>query len=174
MIDLRNLKQHYFTWPIFEFEEINCPIDRYKVTCIDSNDDEYTVDFTSNVLASTSQMCAGFTFDNEKRIIMAPYVTTPTSEYEGSYTFLIFGANHENVSFFSEVLKVSVRMFYDTDNTAPYLSSGPGEFRVGLGYTVTKYIGSIIDDQGDDYYLEQYTLSTEDEIPWIILRNQTD
>ena len=53
-MDLYDPKPFFFTWPAFEFESINCPIDAYKVTCLDENDDEYTVGFTSEILARKS------------------------------------------------------------------------------------------------------------------------
>ena len=59
--------------------------------------------------------------------------------------FMIFGANLENVSLFSEVLQIDATIAYDTDNTAPYFPTLPADLVVGQGYTVEQFIGAIED-----------------------------
>ena len=101
------------------------------MTCIDTEEDEYTVGFHSEILASKSPKCKGFTYDIQNRIIHVPFITTSGSPYEGSYIFWIFGANLENTRLFSEVLQIDVIVAYDTDNTSPYFPTMPADLRVG-------------------------------------------
>ena len=32
----------------------------------------------------------------------------------------------------------------------------------------------MIDNEGDSFYLEKYELSTEEDLPWILLKNNTE
>ena len=72
---------------------------------------------------------------------------------------------------FSEVFQVDVTIRYDTDNTAPYFTAALPDIKVGQGFTVGQALGQIIDDQGDSYYLEKYSISSEEELSWIVLKN---
>ena len=87
---------------------------------MDSEKNEYAVGYYKETLKSSSRKCQGFTYDTDKRTILAPYITTAGSPYEGTYTFTITGSNIDETSIESEPVFFFVSLFYDTDNTAPY------------------------------------------------------
>ena len=51
-VNLMIPEQLYFTWPKLEYVHFNCPIDIYKITCIDAAKSSYTVGFDGETLTS--------------------------------------------------------------------------------------------------------------------------
>ena len=71
----------------------------------------------------------------------------------------------------SDPIRITVDLWYDTDNTAPYPETKTKSFMVDQGSKFKRAIGTIIDDEGDAFYLDRYSISYEKPLPWIILKN---
>ena len=93
MIDLIEQEYLSFSWPELTYAKIDCPIDSYRVRCTDSTGQQYSLGYDKEVMIRTSAICAGFEYNLISRTVSLPLITTPNSEFEGKFTFIVHGAN---------------------------------------------------------------------------------
>ena len=104
----------------------------------------------------------------------APFINTFNSDYAGLYRFMIRGANAEDTTIQSEALILQVSLEYDTSNQGPILAKEPKTLVVLKNERTVYQLGKIIDEENDDYYLKEWSLSTEEEFPWVVFVNNTN
>ena len=122
----------------------------------------YTVDYDGKILVSRSKLCAEFEYEQESRTVYVPYITTFGSPYIGQYTFMIRGANSEDTTIQSEALILIVYIGYDTSNQGPKLVEEPKTLIAKKNERTVFKVGQIIDEEDDGYFLQEWSLSTEE------------
>ena len=122
----------------------------------------YTVNYDGKLLVSRSKLCAEFEYDQDTKTIYVPYITTFGSQYAGQYTFMIRGANAEDTTIQSDALILIVYIGYDSSNQGPKLANEPKTLIAKKNKRTVFKVGQITDEEDDGYFLQEWSLSTEE------------
>ena len=87
---------------------------------------------------------------------------------------MIRGANAEDTTIQSEALILQVSLGYDTSNQGPILANEPKNLVAKKNERIVYQLGKIVDQENDDFYLKEWSLSTDEEFPWVVFVNNTN